>query len=398
MPRTIDVNPTQPVRHGYGLALQAAFRETSVQVQDMHRAIASSTFSVLTRIPLLATPAKLIQRLHDKVVDGSYAAVRQTGQVVLTAATALERRAGPTQRFGALESALNGVFGDFLLTSNNPLAARMGFYANDQPLAMTAEAIHAACGDVTGKVVIFIHGLCLDEHCWAVAKPDPTQCDFGLCLRDEAGFTPFYLRYNTGLGLDVNGAEFATQLDALVGAYPVPIESLVLIGHSMGGLVARTACDVAANQRLAWLDLAQMVICLGSPNAGSNLEKLGQLTTAGLHRFAITRPLGKLAEGRSTGIKHLRHGLHAAETRQTAAPHLAYRFVGAGLTKRLDHPLSRLVGDGLVTFDSATAPNLHGNVKATRLGGLSHIGLLTSQVVYQQISDWLAEPPVAIRS
>ncbi len=60
--------------------------------------------------------------------------------------------------------------------------------------------------------------------------------------------TPVYLRYNTGLPVGRNGADLAWLLDDLVAAWPVPVRSIALVGHSMGGLVVRAAFHAAAHR------------------------------------------------------------------------------------------------------------------------------------------------------
>jgi hypothetical protein len=137
-----------------------------------------------------------------------------------------------------------------------------------------------------------------------------------------------------------------------------------------------------------------MIICLGSPHRGAPLEKIGHQITKTLHRSPLTAPLGKIAAARSAGIKNLRYGLHRIARPghdSPAVPGVALRFIGANLAKDPDHPLGHLLGDGLVTLHSATAPKLSGDVATVRLGGLHHMALLNEPRVYQQIRQWLAD-------
>ena len=162
----------------------------------------------------------------------------------------------------------------------------------------------------------------------------------------------------------------------------------------MGGLVARSACQHAADQNLPWLQQVQMIVCLGSPHQGAALERLGHRITTALHRSRVTAPLGKIAAARSAGIKNLRYGLRTLDRPDqtpAALPGVALRFIGANLAKNPDHPLGHLLGDGLVTLRSATAPTLPGDVATVRLGGLHHMALLNEPRVYQQIRQWLTD-------
>ena len=78
-----------------------------------------------------------------------------------------------------------------------------------------------------------------------------------------------HVRYNTGLHVSENGRGLARLLDEMVEEWPCQLEELVLIGHSMGGLVARSACHYGAS----WTDRVRHVFCLGSPHLGADLEK-----------------------------------------------------------------------------------------------------------------------------
>ena len=54
------------------------------------------------------------------------------------------------------------------------------------------------------------------------------------------GVTPVYLRYNPGRHISENGRDLAHRLQALVDAWPVPVEAISILAHSMGGLVSRS--------------------------------------------------------------------------------------------------------------------------------------------------------------
>jgi pimeloyl-ACP methyl ester carboxylesterase len=326
---------------------------------------------------------------------------------VLAVAALLEQRAAPNAPAQAappsrlavgLRSALNAAVGDHLASSANPLAITMGFYSAGHPIPLTADGLRAHLPDPSDRLCIFIHGLGCDEHSWQPAAKtagDPPSQPYGARLQADLGYTPLYLRYNTGLPIADNGRQLARLLSELLTAWPRPVRELVLIGHSMGGLVARGACDEAAVENLPWLKPTRMVICLGSPHRGAPLAKLGHLTTAALHLSKVTAPLGKIAAARSSGVKDLRHGLRAQEERTQAAAvasGMAYRFISANLTEDPDHPLGHILGDGLVTLGSATPPKLGDDVDSTRLGGLGHMALLNEPRVYAQIRQWLDAP------
>ena len=56
--------------------------------------------------------------------------------------------------------------------------------------------------------------------------------DHGAALAADAGFTPVYLHYKSGLHVSTNGRAFAGQIEALLQAWPAPIEEVVIVGHS----------------------------------------------------------------------------------------------------------------------------------------------------------------------
>jgi pimeloyl-ACP methyl ester carboxylesterase len=390
--------------------LKIGFRETTRRIQEMHRAIADLSFQAPQWIPGLAGPARRVKSAHDAMVDGVYAMVRESGSGLLAAAALFEQHAAtnppdpaapPGRLATGLRSALNAAVGDHLASSANPLAIAMGFYAAGyHPIPLTAAGLRAHLPDPGDRLGIFIHGLGCDEQGWqptAKTVGEAPSPSYGARLQADLGYTPLYLRYNTGLPIEDNGRQLARLLSDLLAAWPLPVRELVLIGHSMGGLVARGACDQAAAENLPWLKPTRMVICLGSPHRGAPLAKLGHLTTAALHLSKVTAPLGKIAAARSIGVKDLRHGLRAHEQRTQAAAvasGVAYRFISASLTEAPDHPLGQLLGDGLVTLGSATPPQLADDVDSVRLGGLGHMALLNEPRVYEQIRRWL-DPPGA---
>lgn len=402
------VNPAGiPPVSGYFSVLKTGFQETTRRAQEMHRAIADLSFQAQQWIPGLVGPMRLVKSVHDAITDGVYAAIRQSGGGLLEAAALLEQRvavnsptqAAPPSRLAVgLRSALNAAVGDHLASSANPLAITMGFYAAGHLIPLTAAGLRAHLPDPSDRLCVFIHGLGCDEQSWQPAAKtagDSPSPPYGARLQADLGYTPLYLRYNTGLPIADNGCQLARLLCDLFAAWPRPVRELVLIGHSMGGLVARGACDEAAAASLPWLKPTRMVIGLGSPHRGAPLAKLGHVITTALQLSKVTAPLGKMAAARSAGVKDLRHGLRAHEERtQTAAAAtgVAYRFISANLTEDPDHPLGHILGDGLVTLGSATPPELADDTDSVRLGGLGHMALLNEPRVYEQIRQWMDRP------
>lgn len=377
----------------YSEAAKAAVQATTARVREMHRAIAGKTFDVLEKIPLIAGPAALVRVTHDAIAGSVYTSIHHGSGSLLAATAAIERRlpaAGEDvtgSRIGStLRSALNAGFGDYLAASGNALAIPMALHVEGRPVPLDTASLDAAYPSAGSRLAVLIHGLAFDEYCWLPGEG--TGVDIGRKLEADFGHVPLYLRYNTGLAIADNGASLAVFLEFLLSAWPQKIESLILVGHSMGGLIAREACEQAAADDLLWPQVTTMLICLGSPHLGSPVERLGQAVTTALHSTDITAPLGRIAAARSQGVQDLRFGPKA----NPRTPHaIAMRFIGSTLTDDVDHPLGEWLGDGLVTLGSATAHPVTGNIRSARIGGIGHMALLTEPRVYAQVARWLRE-------
>jgi pimeloyl-ACP methyl ester carboxylesterase len=194
-------------------------------------------------------------------------------------------------------------------------------------------------------------------------------CDFGKRLAAEAGFTPVYLRYNTGRHVSENGRELAAQMQALVAAWPVPIESVAIVAHSMGGLVSRSAMHYGRKARHAWCKSIDAMVFLGTPHLGAPLERGGHWIDLLLGATPYASPLAKLGKVRSNGINDLRHGsvldddrhadsgatLPANEHRIVKLPSGVRCYAIAATMKPSGHEKTDWMGDGLVPLSSALA-------------------------------------------
>src|SRR5262249_14992739 len=155
----------------------------------------------------------------------------------------------------------------------------------------------------SSRVAVLVHGLMCTESVWRF--PDGT--DYGTRLAADLGFTPLYVRYNSGRSIADSGASLARLLTALVEAYPCPIEEIAFIGDNMGGLVVRSACHAATMEQHRWLDLVRRAIYVGTPHLGAPLERLGRVVTSVLGAIddPYTRLIAEVAELRSDGVKDL---------------------------------------------------------------------------------------------
>lgn len=306
----------------------------------------------------------------------------------------------------AVLAALNGVMGDRLQRDDSPLCTRMGWYQNGLPLDLPALA---ASGAATGKLLVLVHGLCMNDLQWLHDGQD-----HGAYLARTLGYTPVYLRYNSGLHISDNGAQLSAQLSALVAGWPVPVSELAMLGHSMGGLVARSACAHAADPATAdapWLPKLRHLVCLGTPHHGAPLARAGQWVHALLGRSVYSRSFTRLARLRSAGITDLRYGhvlgsdwhgrdrFRQSPDQRTPVPlptGVAAYAVAATLAARRGAAAERLVGDGLVPLRSALG--VHDDAQRT-LGfpksrqavfyRTGHLQLLGDAHVAQQLERWL---------
>ncbi|HJW12532.1 MAG TPA: alpha/beta fold hydrolase [Albitalea sp.] len=376
--------PTPPAAGLYAPALKTGVQATTTRVQEMHHAIAGKTFDTLQKVPGLALPTRAVQGAHDAIANGVYAAVRHGAAALLSLAGQAEQRISDPARMPkgkelAIRSALNGVFGDALQAQGSALAVTMGFHSADAPLPLTRAAL-AGLGE---RVCVFVHGLACDERSWFRSGSE----SYGSLLAADLGITPIYLRYNTGLPVADNGQQFAALLQQFVRLAPRRLRELVLVGHSMGGLVARDACERAAVDASPWLDRVTMVVCIGSPHQGSPIEQVGRLAAGTLDLFKVTQPLARVANARSQGIKDLRHG------RRGQANVVPLRFIAGSLADEADGlvatAVGKLLGDGLVTRHSASDDGLGGDVERVELEGIGHMTLLSHPRVYAELRAWL---------
>jgi hypothetical protein len=227
--------------------------------------------------------------------------------------------------------------------------------------------------------------------------------DHGVALARDLGVTPLYLRYNSGRSIARSGRDFAALLDALLRAWPVPVRELTILGHSMGGLVARSACHYGEAAGHAWLPDLKRLVFLGTPHHGAPLERAGHLVDRALGVSPYTAPFARLGLIRSAAVQDLRHGTildeHERVRRSPRVPlpdGVASFAVAATTQPEPGGPLDALPGDGLVPVRSAlarhpdgartlTIPDAHRHVGY----GLHHFDLLGSRAVYDRLRRWL---------
>ena len=342
-----------------------------------------------------------------------YRSVRGVTQAVgfgldkaLAPLTPLLRGNDASPRRDAILAGLNGVLGDYLEQTQNPLAIGMQLRQHGRPLALNRESLAADIAAPGGKLLVLVHGLCMNDLQWRHGE-EGKEHDHGAALAEDLGYTPLYLNYNSGRHISRNGESFADVLEQLIAQWPVPVSELVIIGHSMGGLVTRSACHYAKQSGHAWLRKLKKIICLGTPHHGAPLERAGNGVDILLGISPYSAPLARLGKIRSAGIKDLRHGnLHGedwargAGTRDTREPVALPRgvkfYVVAASKQAHGGEGKRLQGDGLVPVASALGQH---KIDAFTLPipaarqyicfGADHFDLLSRAEVYARVKGWL---------
>jgi hypothetical protein len=393
-------------------------------LRGIHRLAADATVGITDLVEamhatILRTPGVLGRRTTDRtsgITGLVYRSVRGVTRLVGASGDALldaigrrvAESASSPEREAAL-AALNGVFGDYLAESGNPLAVAMAVRAQGAAVPLSTAALRTAFPAPSQKLLVLVHGLCMNDLQWS-----RNGRDHGAALAAEQGFTPVYLHYNTGRHISANGREFAAAMAALVREWPQPVEQLAVLAHSMGGLVVRSGCHYAALSGDAWLERLQRVVFLGTPHFGAPLERAGALVDLLMQVSPYSAPFARLGKSRSAGIRDLGHAhlrdedwqaRHPAATRRAVTslplPHGAHCFaIAASRQKRPGAGERRLRGDGLVPVDSALGrssdPRRDLGIPDDRrwIGyGMSHFDLLDRPEVYAMIRHWLAEAP-----
>jgi pimeloyl-ACP methyl ester carboxylesterase len=376
----------------------------------VHRAVASRAFRMSGAG---AAPARA---LHDTISTGVYAGLRGAARLAATAAdTGLGRRpvrdgrAVSTSPGGALVvGALGGLIGDALEHEGSDLVEPMSVRVGGRTVALEPAALAAAFPDAGPRVVVFVHGLMETEFSWRIGAGSQGET-YATRLRRDLDCTPIEIRYNTGRHISENGRALADLLEELVGAWAVEVEEIALIGHSMGGLVARSACYLGAERGDAWVSRVRHSISLGTPHTGAPLAKGLHWASAGLHALPETRPFARWLRRRSAGIRDLRQGslvdadwrgrdpdpLRAAACQEVPLLEGAtHCFVAATITRSERHPVARLLGDCLVLEPSASGRGRTRRIPfraehGMHVGGTHHIALLNHPAVYERLHGWL---------
>lgn len=401
------MTPANPINSndllGYGRLGLTSFNGIVDLVESMHATIERrvSPFNLIRDDNTTSGIARLVYRsiraMPTAMIYGIDAVTPSLNRLAAGDASIVER--------DTTLAIINGVVGDHLESSGNPLAIPMGFRIKGKTLPLEAAPLAAAVPKANGKILLLIHGLCMNDLQWSWGGHN-----HGTRLGKDLGYTEVHLHYNTGRHISHNGRQLAAELAVLIENWPVPVEELVIVAHSMGGLVTRSALHYAAQEQQRWPAVLRKAIYLGTPHHGSPLERGGNLLDTIIGFTPFTRPFNRLGQIRSAGITDLRYGNLVDEDWSTAdrfektgdqrkpvpLPQGIEHFaLAADKAEAGDKLACNLLGDGMVPV--ASALGRHKN-PAFRLDfprenqavvhQMGHFGLL-GKAVYQQVHAWL---------
>jgi pimeloyl-ACP methyl ester carboxylesterase len=382
------------------------------QIRELHEGIATRVWKAV------GPPAAPVRIAHDRIARGVYGGV---GRALRAAAEASARtlslrtpaNAPSLQRSAAGRFAvgvLNGAFGDVLEQRQSVLACPMSIRVSGHSIPVERSAIEVAYPAAGTRLAVFLHGLCETEEAWRLRAD--RHVPYGPRLKAELGYTPVYVRYNTGRHISENGRDLSALLSQLIEQWPMPVSEIALIGHSMGGLLARSATHYGSGSE--WSKRVRHVFSLGSPHRGAPLEVAAFAACAAMRQLPETRPLANALNHRSAGVKDLGRGYLVDEDWRDHDPEAFLQrtgheipflrtanhyFVATTITRDADAPLGRMFGDLLVLRPSAWAHGGKGQKLRfpiehySHVGGATHFDLLNHPAIYEQIRKWLTPRP-----
>lgn len=357
-------------------------------VEAMHQAIAGNSLPRL--VGAAYAPVRAIAKLVGHGMDS-----------VITPFIEMAGETPPSPEREAILAAVNGMLGDHLAATQNPLAIPMRLRRYGQPISLERRDLQAAILQPSGKVLVLVHGLCMNDLQWTRRGRDHAAV-----LAEDLGWTPVHLHYNSGLHISTNGREFARLMETLLQQWPVPVRDITIVGHSSGGLLARSAYRYGATAGYRWPRRVRNLVFLGTPHHGSALERIGNLVNVGLGLSRYSAPLAQIAMIRSAGISDLRYGYlldddwrgidrfrHSPDRRQSVPLPKRVRCFAVAASLGRNHDM----GDGLVSVDSALGRHQDAGLALSFAPqnqwvghGLNHWDLLNHPAVYKRMQSWLA--------
>ncbi len=372
-------------------------------VEDMHERVVHP--------PLL--PSTPVQHLITKIAGITYKSIRWSTRFIgsgtdkaLGQLTSALGEVEATDKKEALRSVLNGVIGNYLEKNNNPLKINMQFRHDAKAIPLNSKSIKKAYPTINGKILLMVHGSCHNDIQWT-----RKEHNHGTILAEELNKTAIYLHYNSGRHVSTNGQEFNELLEELIQHWPVPVEELIILAHSMGGLVSRSAFHYAQQQEQSWIKKLKKIVFLGTPHHGAPLEQAGNFLDVILEAIPYAKPFARLGKIRSAGVTDLRYGnlldedwedsdrfkMQGDQRKSISLPEQVDCYSIAGVVgKKTKSISSKVLGDNLVSVKSALGQHknpsrdLNFKKKNTWIAyESSHSELLSNPKIYTKIKSWL---------
>jgi len=390
--------------HGLSRLAIRGVTETTGLVEHMHYTIARIS-APIGRIPAGRIPTgrtRGITGLVYRSIHGVTGLVGGSLDLVFRQLSPEPAQAPASARRDKLVAILNGIIGDHLAATANPLAVPMRLRHHGRPLSPESGELTEVIEKPSNRLLITLHGLCMSDHCWT-PQTGEAAIDIPTALASGTDHTRLDLHYNSGRSIAANGRELAALLDQLVAHWPVPVEQITLLGHSMGGLVSRSACHYGVQAGHRWPAQLRRMIFLGTPHHGSPLERAGHGLERVLGISPYSAPFNRLGRIRSAGIIDLRHGrivdpddIADSQTIRPSMPgHVDLYAIAAATAKRADTRIAHRFGDGLVPIDSALGrhpdPDRHLPIPLEHqhtLPATTHTGLLHHPQVLETLQRW----------
>ncbi|NNF34273.1 MAG: alpha/beta hydrolase [Saprospiraceae bacterium] len=396
-------NKTGPFLQGITRLLTDGTLGTTDIVESMHHRIVHP--------PLL--PSTPIQHLITGIAGITYRNIKWSTRLIGKGIDKSLYKLAPflgeikdTPKKVALVSILNGILGDYLEINNNPLAIQMNLKNQDRDTSIDASSQACELRNVKGRILIMVHGSCGNDFQW-----NQEDHNHGIALAEKFDKTALFLNYNSGCHVSSNGKDLNKLLERLIYIWPVPVEEITIISHSMGGLVTRSAYHYGRLNDNGWIKHCSKMVFLGTPHHGAPLERIGNYLDTILHVIPYTTPISKLGKIRSAGITDLRYGhvveedwkdrdrfeLSGDQRNIVPLPDGVECFAIAGITgKTSDKPSIRKSGDKMVSLNSALGihkdpeKSLEFKKKNTWISEeTTHSELLSNKYVFNKLASWM---------
>jgi triacylglycerol lipase len=351
------------------LALDYADQQLLAAVREVHQSLARRAFATTRGLS-----GSLPERAHAAASNSVYAGVSTAMRGSAGGLRALARwgvgaplESSPVGR--QVASILHALIGAELTAAGDTSCIRMALRDRAVDVPLEAGTIARTYPRAGNKLVLFLHGLAENDESWETRD----QAGYADQLTSQTDWTPLLLRYNSGLPVSDNGAELAGLVSDLVAHWPVPVDSIALVGHSMGGLLARSTTVQAFAAGQDWVHKVTHVVCLGTPHLGAQLEKAVHLATNALNRVPRSVPFRAPRHGpRPVGLRHA----HVSRD----------EWVGRDLTARWGEERIAIAPLAHVTYHFVAPDVDHQDSRA------DHVSLLQHPRIGDWLVSWLQQP------